>query len=212
MNSSGDAIPGASPRRPSAAPDAPTGTPGRAPGRHRRDGRRAPRSRRLPGPAVRRSRVDSEDLAQVARLALVRAAHRFDPLPGASFSTYATPCILGELRRCFRDVGGPVRPPRHLQELSAQQGRAEADLSLDLGRTPTPTEVAEGLGVTRETLGEARRTAGWSHGVSPDALITDDHSALAGRRPSSTSTGSSGTATTFSPSTTAPAWPPRWPS
>ncbi len=181
MNSSGDAIPGASPRRPSAARDL---SAKQHPVEHPVDidamvvvhlGLADALARQYAGRGV-----DSEDLAQVARLALVRAAHRFDPLRGASFSTYATPCILGELRRYFRDVGWLVRPPRRLQELSAQQGRAEADLSLHLGRSPTATELARALGVTPETLAEVRRTSGWFHGVSLDALITDDDGALAG--------------------------------
>ena len=70
------------------------------------------------------------------------------------------PTILGELKRHFRDRGWSVRVPRDLQELSVRVDRVAEDMSRDLGRAPTPAEIATHIGVTTEQVLEAREAAG----------------------------------------------------
>ena len=112
--------------------------------------------------------LERDDLSQVARLALVKAAKRFDVAVGASFPAYATACITGEIKRHFRDVGWMVRPPRRLQELSAQQRQCEGELNLRLGRPPTAVELAAALGVSVPELRRVEATSGCFHGASLD--------------------------------------------
>jgi RNA polymerase sigma-B factor len=103
----------------------------------------------------RGSSEDLEDLIQVASLGLVKALDGFDPELGDSFVAYAAPTILGELRRHFRDRVWDVRLPRGLQERTMTVNRAAAELSDELGRTPTVSQIAERLGLDREEVAEA---------------------------------------------------------
>ena len=96
-----------------------------------------------------------EDLIQVANLALVGAVERFDPTQGAAFSSFATPTVLGELKRHFRDKTWSVKVPRGLKELHLRIGPTVADLHATLGRGPTVPELAESLGVSEEDVIEA---------------------------------------------------------
>ena len=100
--------------------------------------------------------IDTQDLTQVARTALVVAVTRYRCGAGRGFLAFAVPTITGELKRHFRDCGWSVRPPRRLQELRAEVSRAEEWLQHDLGREPTSLELADGLGVDVRELGEAR--------------------------------------------------------
>jgi RNA polymerase sigma factor (sigma-70 family) len=86
--------------------------------------------------------VPVEDLQQVAALALVKAVDGFDADLGWNFTGYATPTILGALRRYFRDQGWDVRVPRHLQELRQRLAQAGDALTQRLGRMPTVTDLA----------------------------------------------------------------------
>ena len=99
--------------------------------------------------------VEVEDLEQVAYLALVKAAHRFDPEAGHDFLAYAVPTIRGEVRRHFRDVGWTVRPPRRIQELQGRVADVQMDLAGRLGRSPTAGDLAAELGVERSEVEEA---------------------------------------------------------
>jgi RNA polymerase sigma-B factor len=83
-----------------------------------------------------------DDLIQVATIGLVKAVDRFDPGREVEFSTYATPTIVGELKRHFRDKGWAVRVPRRLQELNLRLGSVVGKLSQDLQRSPTVAEIA----------------------------------------------------------------------
>ena len=85
----------------------------------------------------------AEDLQQVALLAIVHAADRYRPGKGASFRTFAGRTIDGELKRHLRDKTWAVRPPRTRQEHYLRVCRAREELTQELGRGPTPTEVAE---------------------------------------------------------------------
>jgi RNA polymerase sigma-B factor len=97
-----------------------------------------------------------DDLLQVASVGLLKAIDRFDPANGATFSSYALPTMLGELRRHFRDRGWAVRPPRTLQEHALAVERATAELTRSLGRSPTVEEIAEQTGLETEEVLEAR--------------------------------------------------------
>jgi RNA polymerase sigma-B factor len=97
---------------------------------------------------ARRYRGASEsfdDLLQVASLALVNAVDRFDPDRGIPFSAFASPTILGELKRHFRDRAWTVRVPRGLHDRMAQVDKAVADLTEKLQRSPSIAEIAEKL-------------------------------------------------------------------
>jgi RNA polymerase sigma-B factor len=96
-----------------------------------------------------------DDLVQVASVGLLKAVDRFDPERGLEFSTYATPTIVGELKRHFRDKGWAVRVPRRVQELHLRLGKVVSNLSQDLGRSPTIAEIAERAQASEEEVLEA---------------------------------------------------------
>jgi RNA polymerase sigma-B factor len=89
------------------------------------------------------ARADRDDLDQVASMALLQAVRRFDPERGLAFSSFAVPTILGELKRYFRDHGWVVRVPRAVQELKRRLEVETEILTAQLGRAPTPKELAE---------------------------------------------------------------------
>ncbi len=117
-----------------------------------------------------------EDLEQVAYLGLIKAIDRFEPERGLEFSTYATPTIMGELRRHFRDKGWSVRVPRRLQELSQKVNRATDDLAVELGHMPSVSEIADHLGVSVDEVLEAMESSSAYSAVSFDtgASIDDE--------------------------------------
>src|SRR4051794_22385985 len=96
-----------------------------------------------------------DDLVQVAALGLLKAVDRFDPQRGLEFSTYATPTIVGELKRHFRDKGWAVRVPRRVQELHLRLASVVGQLSQELGRSPTIGEIAQSAAVSEEEVLEA---------------------------------------------------------
>jgi RNA polymerase sigma-B factor len=100
-----------------------------------------------------------DDLVQVGSVGLLKAIDRFDLERGVEFSTYATPTIVGELKRYFRDKGWAVRVPRRLQELSLRMNKIVAQLTQTLGRAPTVPEIAQAAGVTEEEVLEALESA-----------------------------------------------------
>lgn len=97
-----------------------------------------------------------EDLVQVGTLGLIKAIDRFDPTRGVEFTTYATPTVIGEIKRHFRDKGWAVKVPRRLQELNLAVNRAVENLSMDLGRSPTVQDLSAKLGATDEEIIEAQ--------------------------------------------------------
>jgi RNA polymerase sigma-B factor len=115
-----------------------------------------------------------DDLIQVASLGLLKAIDRFDPSRTTAFSSFAVPTILGELKRHFRDKGWSVRVPRDLHELTVRLEPTSEELSRELGRAPTTSELADHLGVTIEQLLEAREAAGAYGAVSLDRPRDDD--------------------------------------
>jgi RNA polymerase sigma-B factor len=93
-----------------------------------------------------------EDLEQVAAIGLLNAIDRFDPERGTTFTSYAVPTILGELRRHFRDRTWALRVPRLQQELTVRIEHARDELATSLGRQPTIAELSRRLGVDQELL------------------------------------------------------------
>src|SRR5207248_7491316 len=87
-----------------------------------------------------------EDLVQIGAIGLIKAIDRFDIERGVELTTYATPNIIGEIKRHFRDKGWAVRVPRGLQELNVQLSRIVEQLTVQLGRSPTIPELAEAAG------------------------------------------------------------------
>jgi RNA polymerase sigma-B factor len=122
----------------------------------------------------------AEDLVQVASIGLLKAIDRFDPDRGIAFSSFATPTILGELKRYFRDKSWTVRAPRDLQELTLKVARAGEQLETELGRAPTAAQVAERIGATVEQVLDARVAASARRGVSLDRPAGDDDGATLG--------------------------------
>jgi RNA polymerase sigma-B factor len=96
-----------------------------------------------------------DDLVQVASIALVKAVDRFDPERGVQFSTFAAKCVIGELKRHFRDRGWAVRAPRRIQELYLEVGQNIDRLSQELGHPPTVPELAAAIGTTEDAILEA---------------------------------------------------------
>jgi RNA polymerase sigma-B factor len=96
-----------------------------------------------------------EDLVQIGAIGLIKAIDRFDLERGVELTTYATPNIIGEIKRHFRDKGWSVRVPRGLQELNVQLSRLMEQLTVQLGRSPTIPELAKAAGVEEEEALEA---------------------------------------------------------
>jgi RNA polymerase sigma-B factor len=118
-----------------------------------------------------------EDLVQVGTIGLIKAVDRFDPERGVEFSTYATPTIVGEIKRHFRDKGWAIRVPRRLQELRMSIGAATAELSQRSGRSPTVAELAAHIGVSEDEIIEGLEGAQAYSTSSLDAQVGGDDDA-----------------------------------
>ncbi|HEV3169808.1 MAG TPA: RNA polymerase sigma factor SigF [Actinocrinis sp.] len=115
-----------------------------------------------------------DDLTQVATIGLIKSVDRFDPQRGVEFSTYATPTIIGEIKRHFRDKGWAVRVPRRLQELRLSLTAATSELSQRNGRSPTVAELAAHLGLTEEEVLEGLESANAYSTLSLDVPESGD--------------------------------------
>src|SRR3954454_19919115 len=102
--------------------------------------------------ARRQARVPFEDLEQIASIGLIKSVDRFDPATGAAFVAFAEPTIRGEIFRHFREFTWTVRPPRELQERALEIERVTAAMGAELGRPPSPDELAAYLDVTVEQV------------------------------------------------------------
>ncbi len=118
------------------------------------------------------------DLIQVGAIGLIKAIDRFDPHRGLEFSTYATPTILGEIKRHFRDTGWLVHVPRRAQELQTTITQARAELSQELARAPTVRELADRIGVPEDDIVEALDAAHAYTGVPLEVLSEPDTPAV----------------------------------
>lgn len=96
--------------------------------------------------------IDKDDLYQVGAMALISAVERFDSSKGFKFSSFATPTILGEIKKYFRDKGWSVRVPRSLKEMAVALPAAKDDLTAKLGRVPTIAEIADHMAVSEEQV------------------------------------------------------------
>jgi RNA polymerase sigma-B factor len=115
-----------------------------------------------------------EDIVQVGFLGLIKAIDRFDPSLGNEFTTFATPTILGEIKRYFRDKGWAIRFPRRLQELYQQVVRVNEEMKNQLGRQPSMAEVAERLGVDQDDVLEAMEMSSAFTPISIDSTTGGD--------------------------------------
>ncbi len=110
-----------------------------------------------------------DDLVQVATIGLIKSVDRFDLERGVEFSTYATPTIVGEIKRHFRDKGWAVRVPRRLQELRLSLASASSELSQKQGRAPPVHELATHLKLADEEVLEGLESANAYSTLSLDA-------------------------------------------
>ena len=118
--------------------------------------------------------IESEDLQQVARLALVKAVRGFRPGRGPCFAAYAVPTISGEIKRHFRDTGWAVRPPRRLQEARLRLVHSQEDLRRSLRREPTTRELQKALGLSAGEFEEALAAGSALRATSLDAGVRDE--------------------------------------
>lgn len=119
-----------------------------------------------------------EDLVQVGTIGLINAIDRYDLERGTKFSTYATPTIVGEIRRHFRDKSWSLKVPRRLQELNLAANKISESLSQKLGRAPTIHEIANAIGASEEETLEAIELGNAYDTVSLDSkLAHEDESA-----------------------------------
>jgi RNA polymerase sigma-B factor len=132
------------------------------------------RHRNLVCSCVRRYRggnEPAEDLMQVGYLGLMKAISRFDPAVGTNLAAYAQACISGEIKRHFRDKCWPVHVKRSVQDLVLKVRKATSQLTQDLGRAPTQSELARYLGVSCDDLRDAQRAEIASRPSSLDTLL-----------------------------------------
>ncbi|HVN70042.1 MAG TPA: SigB/SigF/SigG family RNA polymerase sigma factor [Candidatus Binatia bacterium] len=112
-----------------------------------------------------------DDLIQVGIVGLLKAIDRFEPERGVEFTTYATPTVVGEIKRYFRDKGWAVKVPRRLQELNLAVTRAGDALAVALGRSPTIAELAEHLEAREDEILEAQELGQAYNLISLDAEL-----------------------------------------
>lgn len=111
--------------------------------------------------------IDYEDIYQVASLGLIYAIERFDVTKGYEFSSFATPTIIGEIKKHFRDKGWSIRVPRRIQELSKKINVTKSTLQQTLQRTPNIKDIAKYLNCSEEEVIEAMEA---SQVYSPKSL------------------------------------------
>lgn len=116
--------------------------------------------------------VDYDDLYQVGAMALVSAVERFDPTKGYEFQSFATPTILGEIKKYFRDKEWSLKVPRRMKENAGKVQEAKEKLTGKLGRVPTVEEISEITGLTHEQIIQAMESAKAYGTYSLDSPVT----------------------------------------
>jgi RNA polymerase sigma-B factor len=130
-----------------------------------------------------------DDLVQIGAIGLIKAIDRFDVDRGFELTTYATPNIIGEIKRHFRDKGWSVRVPRGLQELNVRLTRLVEQLTVELGRSPTIAELAQSADVDEEQVlealesGRAYTSVSLSGGADEDGGELDPLEAIGSEEP-----------------------------
>ena len=122
----------------------------------------------------RGSTESHEELMQVGYVGLLKAINNFDPAVGTSLASYAQPCVSGEIKRHFRDKRWQVHVKRSLQELRLEIRNATGELTSTLGRAPTDPEVARHLGVSEDSVREARQAELAFHAASLDSPLAGE--------------------------------------
>lgn len=117
--------------------------------------------------------VEYEDLYQVGAMALIGAVERFDPEKGYVFNSFATPTVLGEIKKYFRDKSWIIKVPRQLKELSVKLPGVKEKLTKEIGRIPTPSEIADEMGVSESLVVRAIETSMVYGSVSLDQTFED---------------------------------------
>jgi RNA polymerase sigma-B factor len=115
-----------------------------------------------------------DDLVQIGAIGLIKAIDRFDLERGVELTTYATPNIIGEIKRHFRDNGWSVRVPRGLQELNVQLSKLIEQLTVQYSRSPTIPELAKAAGVEEEQVLEALESGRAYSSLSLSSGTTSD--------------------------------------
>lgn len=103
--------------------------------------------------------VEYDDLYQIGSMALISAVERFDPTKGYEFSSFATPTIIGEIKKYFRDKEWSVKVPRRMKEISGKVQMAKEELFNKLQRNPTISELAEHIGHSEEEVFQAMESS-----------------------------------------------------
>jgi len=94
--------------------------------------------------------MDYEDIYQVASIALIKAVERYDNTIGVKFVSFATPTVVGEIKRFFRDKGSVIRIPRRIYEIYQKVNSAKESLSQKLKRSPRVDEISQYLNISEE--------------------------------------------------------------
>lgn len=115
-----------------------------------------------------------DDLIQVGTVGLLKAIDRFELDRGVEFTTYATPTVVGEIKRYFRDKGWAVKVPRRLQELNLAVNRASERMTMELGRSPTVAELANRLDASEEEILEAQELGQSYNMLSLDSEVSHE--------------------------------------
>ncbi len=102
-----------------------------------------------------RKGLEFDDIYQSACIGLMNAARRFDPQRGTRFVTFATPTVLGEIKRLFRDKGNCIRVPRRMYEIFSKANKLRNEELVLTGKMPSRTELSKALGITKEQLAQA---------------------------------------------------------
>lgn len=123
------------------------------------------------------SNIEYDDIYQVASLGLIKAAKRFDYSKGIKFTSFATPTIIGEIKRYFRDKGNSIRIPRRIYETSQKIKAARRELSVKLGHEPNTSEISEYLDISEEAVLEAME-AGSASFQSLDQTVSSENETL----------------------------------
>ena len=118
--------------------------------------------------------VEFEDIYQVASLALIYAIDRYDIEKGYEFSSFATPTIIGEIKKYFRDKVWTLRVPRRIQELSKKISEAKVILEQEQKRHPKAKDIADYIGCTEEEVLEAMEASYGYQPISLDSSSNDD--------------------------------------